>query len=82
MCIFYDLMHNIKDLREHNLYSIDIYITIHFAQETQLLMTCKLYANDMHDVITRKFSTFFMGKLKKGFMFSKLLKKVCTCSVL
>ena len=82
MCIFYELMHYIKYLREQNLYSIDILITIDFAKETELLMIFKLYANDMRDVITRKIFYFFMGKLKKGFMFSKFKNKVCTCSVL
>ena len=61
MCIFYELMHNIKDLREQNLYSIDIYFTIDSAQETQLLKICKLYANDTRDVITCKVFYFFYG---------------------
>ena len=30
-------MQNIKDLREQNIYTVDIWITIDFAQETQWL---------------------------------------------
>ena len=41
-------------------------ITIDYVQETQLLMICKLYANDMHDVITRKISTFLWVSSKRA----------------
>ena len=37
-------------------------------------MICKLYANDMHDVITHQIFYFFMGKLKKDCTFRKYKK--------
>ena len=74
MCFFYELMH-IKYLREQDLFSIDMYITIDFVQETLLLMIYNYMLMIYMMSSPVKFSTFFMGKLRKGRMFRKNNRK-------